>query len=143
MKEAIFETKKGTYLLDLETGLFIRNNGPSTPKRFIGSVDPSIEIPSYRNFKLDNMPGIYRDQVYIVELLQGNAPGFTPEFVQGFRTLGIVCNVSDIVLVGKEKVRFTDEFLSRFSSGIGFELGSKIDRVYRQLTPEERGYRVE
>lgn len=88
----------------------------------------------------------YADPFVLLELVLASErnqwkEGFTPEFREGYRAIGIVATPSEIEEVGEGRVKFRSSFRNRFSQAI-YELPGPIVRVYRQLTPEERGYRV-
>ena len=81
MLENIFRTKSGNYQLDLASGLFTRESGVSTPKRFIGSLSPHIKFNVGGNIcTLDDMIPAYRFVYVVSKLLYGDSVGFTPEF---------------------------------------------------------------
>lgn len=44
--EAIFETERGVYQVDTETGLFTVQGQRSTPKLFLGSLSPDTQLSS-------------------------------------------------------------------------------------------------
>lgn len=142
----MFQTKRGLYQLDPKTGLFTIQNESSTPKRFLGSVDPDSEVyvGSEKLSHLEDVSSAYRVAVILSTLfVRGYTVGFTPEFRNGYRPFGIVCDPTDIILVGEGTLRVSDSLVTRIVEGnVPAELGSKIDRVYNQLVDEERGYRV-
>ena len=147
MIDNIFETKRGIYQLDTDTGLFTGKDQQSTPKRFLGSIDPQFEIYVASNIKLpiDRVPPNFRESLLLTNLLKGESGGFSPDFRVGYRPFGITCSPRDIVTVGEGIIEFSSDFNRRVGEHdpkIKIELGSKIDRVYRQLRNEERGYRV-
>ncbi len=92
-----------------------------------------------RKLVLEEIVPAYRSDVLFQNLLEGNTAGFTPEFIQGYRPFGIVCEPADIVNVGFNVLMFADSLRARITSGVipSFEL---IDKVYRQLRDEERFY---
>lgn len=148
MLEDIFETGRGTYQLDTETGLFTLKGQPSTPKRFLGSVDPEWEIDLYgtaRTCVNVTNPAV-RAQLVLSNFIAAKTSGFTPLFREGYFPFGIVCAPEDIVLVGEGQLVFTDQFKERIKRykdrSIKFQLGCEMERVYRQLQDQERGYRV-
>ncbi|MBS3167540.1 hypothetical protein J4216_00240 [Candidatus Woesearchaeota archaeon] len=143
MKDDIFTTRKGIYQLDTDTGLFVRKDGNSTPKFFLGSLDPNflLLISEGKRLSLEGIVPYYRDGVLLTNLLDGENVGFTSEFVVGYRPFGIVCDASDIE-IRSGSIIFSDKFRSMFESErVKTEIGSKIDEVYRQLKDEERNYR--
>jgi hypothetical protein len=145
--EDIFATKRGVYQVDTDTGIFTVRDQMSTPKRFLGSVDPSVEVltPHGGRKVLDSLPMRDRAEILLSHYLQGPAIGFTPKFRKGYRPLGITCHIEDIESVGEGSVLFSEAFRDRFYSpqpGIKVELASKIEHVYRQLRSEERMYRT-
>ncbi|MFH1395926.1 MAG: hypothetical protein ABIG93_00870 [archaeon] len=146
MIEAIFETKRGVYQLDTETGLFTLRDKPSSPKRFLGSVDPNMEIHfDGLSYTIESFNPYFRPNVLLDSLVNGHTEYFTPDFVEGYRPFGITCELEDLVSVGQGILVFTPEFIKRLepeNRSIKFELGSKIDHVYRQLTADERGYDI-
>lgn len=64
----------------------------------------------------------------------------------GYSPFGLVCDPQDITYVGENKLEFSPDFLQRAIQDNRLktpaELGRPITNVYRQLTPEERGYQV-
>tara|TARA_Y100000310_G_C20062007_1_gene525435 strand:- start:91 stop:546 length:456 start_codon:yes stop_codon:yes gene_type:complete len=143
----MFRTKRGTYHLDTNTGLFTIKGKVSTPKRFLGSIDPSIKvnISKCSSMVLDQIRPEYRANVLLHNIGQGYTQGFTPEFIVGYRPLGLVCEPTDIHLVGENELLLEPEFKGRLEQSdrsIKIELGLKIEEVYRQLEDNERGYKI-
>jgi len=130
----VFRTRRGIYALDEKSGLYSLVNGVSTPKRFLGSVDPNIKLDAYPQFTLEEIRAGYRADAYFSGIIQNNgfAKGFTPNFVVEFRPFGIVCDLSDIEKIGEEEIEFSQRLLEQIKNGnkIFYELGSKIEQVY-------------
>ena len=148
MLEDIFEIGKGIYQLDTETGLFTLKDQPSTPKRFLGSVNPEWEIDFYGTARtcVNVTNPAARAQMVLFNFIAANTSGFSPSFRVGYYPFGINCNPEDIVLVGEGQLVFSDQFKERIERykdrSIKFQLGCEIERVYRQLQDQERGYKV-
>ncbi|HII71373.1 TPA: hypothetical protein HA265_01305 [Candidatus Woesearchaeota archaeon] len=146
MIREMFKTKRGTYQMDEDTGLYTVKGQDCTPKRFLGSVDPARTIRVQgREMILDHINPRYRGEFLVFNLMDGYTGGFNPEFVEGHRPFGISCDPEDILFIGMNDLRFSDGFMERLREmdpRIMIELGSKIETVYRQMTDAERGYRV-
>ncbi len=142
----MFKTKKGIYQLDTETGLFTVKERPSTPKRFIGSINPNWIIGKNSSggpLVLEDIVPAYRAAAVLVQLSDGKAAGFSPQFIVGYRPFGMACEAKVILSVGEQKVNFSEEGVRKLHDlSLKLELGSKIEEVYRQLRDEEREYEI-
>ncbi len=94
---------------------------------------------------IDDIVPRIRVETLMMNFWAGHTTGFTPDFVQGYRPFGINCQPEDIMLIGEGQLSFSYAYrkmVERSDQGVKLELGSKINRVYRQLSESERGYTV-
>ncbi len=145
MLESIFETKRGIYQRDTQTGLFtVLGERTSTPNLFLGSIDPQSQHMYHgKERSIEIIPRLDRLTMVFDSIAKGHTNKFTPEFKEGYMPLGIVCDPKDIELVGEGLLVFSPEFKTRILSedpNVKCEIGSVITHVYRQLTPQDRPY---
>ena len=86
MLEAIFENNHGIFEFDSETRLFTLRDQKSTPKIFLGSVDPNAET-GYGTLSEIIKLGIVR---YFLsdKIKKGSFVGFVPDFIVGYYSDG-------------------------------------------------------
>ncbi|MDP3734039.1 MAG: hypothetical protein Q8R37_02325 [Nanoarchaeota archaeon] len=149
MKENIFETNRGIYQVDPETGLFTVNRC-TTLQRYLGSIDPNSLFDTMHGDKqtINQIRPDLRIDTVIFNFLQGYTSCFTPEFKESYKPFGITCHKTDIMFVGEHDLAFSHEFKKRLQKRedgtiqITLGAGQVITHVYRQLTEAERGYKV-
>lgn len=147
MIDDIFRTKQGVYQRDTDTGLFTIKDRVSTPKLFVGSVDPISEIQVRENkfLSLKDIPVRLQPEALFYGLIDRGVDKFSPDFVEGHLPFAVVCPPTDIESVSETQLTLKPEFGRRVDLGdsnVQIGLGSKIEEVYHQLTDHERGYTV-
>ena len=136
MLEAIFENNHGIFEFDSETRLFTLRDQKSTPKIFLGSVDPNAET-GYGTLSEIIKLGIVR---YFLsdKIKKGSFVGFVPDFIVGYLPFGVVCTSNNIssIKAGEINISYSKR------ANLANQLGSEIKTVYHQLTDAERGYPI-